>query len=908
MYISRLKLVNFEGIRQGLDKREVEINFDVEKKITMLSGGNGSGKSTILSQLQPYKESFDDRKNLIIDGEDGRKEIDIHHNDNFYEIVHIYSSSSQSFIKRNGIELNENGGVKTCEEIISRELGITKNYFNIGRIGSNTKNFIEFTTTERKNYIGTFLNIDELTTAAKIVKEKALATSKDISNLGLELKEQPNEEELLNKLQGITQSISETNDVLNQLYTKKGEISSKIDTIQKEKSEYDFFKMKNEYSEITAQLNKMVRDVEEFLASYAEPENISDEIEKISENLSKLKEKSIQYESELKHIGIRIEETRNDAKKAMMARDACKSVEELERFREEMEKKKAAYEEAKTVAESDPLYSEVRDLFKTGLNTADITSSNRELSDFLISINREFGKYKECTIFKLQNNFNLFMTEQTIKAILKKQIEDLDLLIETQETRLENLRTMISLQESYIKTLNTLELRPANCVDNECPFIKEAYEHRDAPDQLKKLQADLTVTLSALKDHREKRDNIEDLITLEKEFAYRWSKVKTNPLIPLYCKINNLKDFTELITQETLESNLSKEINSFYNNLVEIINKLTSLANKQNSYLIISRDYEKIVSSNDAALREKYENEILDANKKIDSLTLEKAELDRKFLEISDQVKSEQEKHQKYLKYKHSKEAYSSLEEKQKKLSEDMEKYSNLEADLKVAIALESDISSQITKHTSDKFSFEADLLNVNSKITNVRNITERLNKLQEKYKPIETIQNALSTSKGIPLILMQLYLERTELIANELLDLAYGGDFEISFKTSAKDFYIQVRSKENVKSDIKLASQGETSLTAISLSLALIEQSIGEYNILCLDEIDGPLDKNNREKFINILETQIGKLGIEQVFVISHNDAFDACEMNLILLNGSTVDPSNASFMSNKKILYSNF
>ena len=59
MYISRLKLVNFEGIRQGLDKREVEINFDVEKKITMLSGGNGSGKSTILSQLQPYKESFD---------------------------------------------------------------------------------------------------------------------------------------------------------------------------------------------------------------------------------------------------------------------------------------------------------------------------------------------------------------------------------------------------------------------------------------------------------------------------------------------------------------------------------------------------------------------------------------------------------------------------------------------------------------------------------------------------------------------------------------------------------------------------------------------------------------------------------------------------------------------------------
>jgi DNA repair exonuclease SbcCD ATPase subunit len=55
MYISRLKLVNFEGIRQGLDKREVEINFDVEKKITMLSGGNGSGKSTILASSNLIK-------------------------------------------------------------------------------------------------------------------------------------------------------------------------------------------------------------------------------------------------------------------------------------------------------------------------------------------------------------------------------------------------------------------------------------------------------------------------------------------------------------------------------------------------------------------------------------------------------------------------------------------------------------------------------------------------------------------------------------------------------------------------------------------------------------------------------------------------------------------------------------
>ena len=53
--------------------------------------------------------------------------------------------------------------------------------------------------------------------------------------------------------------------------------------------------------------------------------------------------------------------------------------------------------------------------------------------------------------------------------------------------------------------------------------------------------------------------------------------------------------------------------------------------------------------------------------------------------------------------------------------------------------------------------------------------------------------------------------------------------------------------------------------ITTISLSLALIEQSIGNYNILCLDEIDGPLDSTNRTNFIDILNSQIDKLGIEQ-------------------------------------------
>ena len=50
---------------------------------------------------------------------------------------------------------------------------------------------------------------------------------------------------------------------------------------------------------------------------------------------------------------------------------------------------------------------------------------------------------------------------------------------------------------------------------------------------------------------------------------------------------------------------------------------------------------------------------------------------------------------------------------------------------------------------------------------------------------------------------------------------------------------------------------------------------------------------------------SQIDKLGIEQVFVISHNNAFDICPMDLVLLKDSAIDMTNDAFMEGKTVLY---
>ena len=158
MRIVRLKLVNFIGIKHGLNEDEIEIVFPENgNAFTMLNGGNGSGKSTIQSQLHPFKESFDDRKELIIPGTIGIKEIDILHNGSLYEIKHIYDKTTASFIKKDGEELNENGKVRTFEDVVANELEVTKDYFKIGKIGSNTDNFVQFSTSQRKSYISNFV-------------------------------------------------------------------------------------------------------------------------------------------------------------------------------------------------------------------------------------------------------------------------------------------------------------------------------------------------------------------------------------------------------------------------------------------------------------------------------------------------------------------------------------------------------------------------------------------------------------------------------------------------------------------------------------------------------------------------------------------------------------------------------
>ena len=168
------------------------------------------------------------------------------------------------------------------------------------------------------------------------------------------------------------------------------------------------------------------------------------------------------------------------------------------------------------------------------------------------------------------------------------------------------------------------------------------------------------------------------------------------------------------------------------------------------------------------------------------------------------------------------------------------------------------------------------------------KTLNKDLKKYNEHFDEMTYIKESTSSKKGIPLHIISGYLNNTETITNELLDIAYGGKIYIdNFNISPTEFGIPFYNKGVRLDDVKYASQGELSFLSMALSFALSTQTLKKYNIMLLDEIDGPLDIKNREKFIEILENQIERIDSEQNFLITHNAMFSSYPVDIIDLSG---------------------
>jgi DNA repair exonuclease SbcCD ATPase subunit len=330
---------------------------------------------------------------------------------------------------------------------------------------------------------------------------------------------------------------------------------------------------------------------------------------------------------------------------------------------------------------------------------------------------------------------------------------------------------------------------------------------------------------------------IENIYRNISDCANIYDNKKMNEYLSIITEYYNIQIMTE--RKDSLELMLSKF--KKFSNISYIKDQLSNISDDISEYSDNIITNKQIISRN---------NEIIDSNTRT--------------IETYSELKETFTEHDK-------------LEESVKILEKEWEAYSLNTRQIK-------ELSIQLNKTKLEIDFIQDKIQKAKTALMQYKDLQKDLSSYNKIYDEMTLVKESLSSSKGIPLRYVKNYLGNTEEITNELLDIAFNGDIYIDkFKITQNEFTIPFYNKGKILRDVKLASQGETSFISIALAFALSSQTMSEYNIMLLDEIDSTLDIRFKEKFLKILENQIDRINAEQCFFITHGNMFSSYPVDVL-------------------------
>jgi len=897
MKITYLKLKNFIGILEGLGKTELEIDFSNSKnKVIMLFGGIGSGKTTILSSLQPFADSGNDvRKKIIIDSEEGYKEIRYLVKSDNYIIKHFYlkSGTIKSYISKNDIELNPDGGVRTFKERIMEEFLIDSDFTKTNRIGSNVTNFINLSTVERKKYIGNFLTkVDELLVYFKIIKNKKSNNKALLKDVADKLKYLPNIDETKKLIENTTDSINELTIKISLINEKISNLKAELNLLDStgnlSEKDNDLKKLRKEMFDLEGLINVNTIKYNEYLDEMGveslDMETIEEYLNNSVYKLAKLegqiannKTNLIEYEKNKINLQDRLS---NLNTRYLALIENKNEYDKLTKLILENTKTKEEF-----IKDINHTVDETKLKVITPKNIETLKLAVKNLKDNILSLKLELDLDSIASIQLLKNDYN-----------------DLDSLNNKNKVIIDNLSKQLSYLKNNLHQKEILNKRPIDCQIDSCEFIKNALSFSNIENDIKDVETNLKIESNKYKDNLEKFNELSEKISyinnFNKSLKFIISK-ELELLLDIDLSLDGIFNFVKhnSVDKISLFFNSINEIFKTFElkvNISEIDSKIESLENRR--HLIFELNSEAL---------DDCKNEIGKLNINMDDI-INKTEIAKKALNDDKCILDEcntltlalKDIKQLLIDLDKFKSEVSTKEKQIELILLQLEKFNKIKEEI---IILEDDLKNEnkILKPLNNE------LLELKVKEKQIKEYTIQYEKLSKDYELIELIYDSLNPATGIPLYFIGNYLNNITSKANELLNIT-NSKFNIRFELDDKNFFIQIiRESGNILEDILLASQGEQSITSLSLSLSMIENAIKKYNIIYLDEIDSSLDSITRPLFIDLLEKQMELMDMEQVFIISHNDCFDTYNVDLILLKNNNINIDDADYMVGKNILY---
>lgn len=861
MKILYLKLTNFINIVTAFNTETIEIDFSKSNNnVVLLTGPNGSGKTSILSCLHPFPTNgnMDVRSDnpIIVPRENGYKEIHISDGDDLYVIQHFYTRNGdkhiiKSYIQKNGVELNENGNVTSFKEIVEKELGLEQDYMKLTRLGSNVTNFIDMKRQERKNFTGKIISEADI----YLSYHKKIMADKNKVNIQIN-----HTSDLIRRLQ--VDDLGELKKAQKSLQHQIEDLTAKIE------------KANSELSVLQYQLNDC-GDIPAMRERIQEKEKELKHIQKALARASEIKISISTLKSMIEEAKIAILKAKSSLDTNVITRTGILNqldsiAHEIDSIRREI----ARIEDDQNVKDMEANIELLRETIRRRAKESGISGyvrpcSKAEMEDLIKMLDKcmdillstyELGKGP------IQKAVSFFHTKTDIEKYTRENREKI------KRNKMQSLCEQVYAEISKdIGLLGPDCKNPSGC--RVYDFYQRIYEYAtQAPDKVIEDETFLAYTKMAynniqtvLKYLRDYHDIFEKMPECIKD-QFLMSTVLTH-----ICNMEWIYDkdiiFHELglITDDELQDadleELSRQkamlaqykkansnIEYFQNKLEDLINSRTTLMGQLDEVKETINSLNREIEEKEASVSD-YEDMVV-------------------AMEHEDEVESEFN-------------------------------------DLKSKLTLASQLSLQVREKTSilNDLQFRKNKMSKTHqdnefRIENYKRYKKDLDELSSKFTDLEYLARALSSREGIPLIFIQAYLKDIKDIANQLLDVVYDGDLHLEdFEITADEFGIPYSTKGTTVKDVIYASQGERSFISLALSFALTYKSISKYNIMLLDEIDATLDISNREKFLHVLEMQIDMIHAEQVFVISHNDMFNAYPVDIVDTRNRT--SSNAELAS---------
>lgn len=899
MRIVYFRLKGYAGIKHGMGKDEIAIPFmQFQTPMILIRGDNGCGKSTILKALSLDIDSSDNyctdtywnpvESDMVEEvAHPAEKEIHLMDGQDVYKVL-IQSpvkngkrQTTKAYISLNGEELNPNGNVSSYKEIRNSIFDMDPNYINLSIVTSENRGLVDRKPAERKRYMSEIIGtLEFFNNLYRTLSKKSSVYRSSINQLKAKIYNIGDPDNLEMSLKS----------AINRRYRLEGDKEILINDVAEMKATMKILdpdgKIQDLYASILDDLGTINSQIEQYTKTldrlYSEygdsPQNENIKDDKIaSENLLHSYEASInKYKMDCINILNDIDKTQSrldelNAKIASWNSDHIRS--DIETVVEDIRTKISLY-----------------DATFSGTNM-DLTLTKSELlmiKDTIADIKHNITQIYDNDNDVLMDILNNILENDPWKymSMYSRKKQELEATIKIKDST-----------EAKLSTAVVLEKRPNSCTINDCPFIAHAVSF-NVPELEALLKAtddkiaQLTTEMSELNDIYLKENVIYNHVEAIMKCIHNTDR--------LLRRIPSIYHF--ISDSATLIYNLMNhyQFNEFLE-IDEMINMIDLVEDyKRQKDLLVGYEADlKIWQNNQMMIRsirteiESLEKEMDENKKRLDYTNNSIQTYDdlirsiAKKLTIIDNIISVEEA------LAMIKDSKKQLSEKFHKAKDDIAKVQDYVKKIDVAEQMINNIMTEYNplRDTIDQMTFA---------IKQLASYRVDLDRMESNFEKAEVLKKACNPSSGIQSIYISIYMDKTIIIANDILSYFFGGAVRLLKPVINGDTFELpfVNGQEGaVVPDVSMGSTSQKCMIGMAISFALLNQGSEKYNIFRLDEIDGGLDFRNSEQFTRMILPIMQSFHIEQAIMISH-------KMEIDTLNTTVIDVTSRGISVNGTVI----